>query len=191
MKKEVLVEVSARHIHLTNEDVEKLFGKGYQLTPVKWLSQPGQFQSAEKVNIHGRKRDLNNVSILGPVRKASQVELSLSDCISLGVDGVLRESGDIDGTPGIEISAGDTKLTLDKGVIVAQRHIHMTQKDAVDFGVKDKQIVSVKINSERGLVYDNVVVRVSDNFSLAMHVDTDEANAAFVKKDTHGEVIIK
>lgn len=190
MKKEVLVEVSARHVHLSREHVDILFGKGYELTPDKWLSQPGQYSCKERVNIIGKKRTLNNVAILGPIRKESQVELSLTDCYSIGVEGVLRESGDIEGTPGIVLETEKGRVTLDKGVIVAKRHVHMTPKDAEEFGVVDKQIVKVKVNSPREVTFGEVVVRVNDNFSLAMHVDTDEGNAALVGKNTMGELII-
>ena len=190
MKKEVLVEVSARHVHLSREHVDILFGEGYELTPDKWLSQPGQYSCKERVNIIGKKRTFNNVAILGPVRSESQVELSLTDCYSLGVEGVLRESGDIEGTPGIIIETEKGSVTLDKGVIVAKRHIHMTPKDAEEFGVKDKQIVKVKIDSPRETVFGEVVVRVRDDFALAMHVDTDEGNAAFIGRNTMGEVIL-
>jgi putative phosphotransacetylase len=189
MKKEVMVEVSARHVHLSQEHVNILFGEGYQLTPDKWLSQPGQFLSKERVNVIGKKKTFTNVAILGPVRKESQFELAYTDCFALGVEGVLRESGDLNGTPGIEVETEKAKVTLDKGVIVAKRHIRMTPQDAADFGVKDKQIVQVKVNTGREVTFGDVVVRVSENFSLAMHVDTDEANASFVGKNTIGEVI--
>lgn len=190
MKKEVLVEVSARHVHLSQEHVNILFGEGYQLTPDKWLSQPGQYACKERVNVVGKKRTLNNVAILGPARKESQVELSLTDCYSVGVEGVLRESGDIEGTPGIVLETEKGRVTLDKGVIVAKRHIHMTPKDAEEFGVKDKQIVKVKLDTGRPVVFDDVVVRVRDDFALAMHIDTDEGNDAFVGKNQIGEVIL-
>lgn len=190
MKKEVMVEVSARHVHLSQEHIDILFGKGYELTPDKWLSQPGQYASKERVNIIGRKKTFNNVAILGPARPTSQFELSLTDCFALGVEGVLRESGNINGTPGIEIETENGKVILEQGVIVAQRHIHMTQQDALDFGVMDKQIVKVNVNNGREVTYGDVVVRVSDKFALAMHIDTDEANAGFVGKDVKGEVTL-
>jgi putative phosphotransacetylase len=190
MKKEVMVEVSARHVHLSQEHVNILFGEGHQLTPDKWLSQPGQFLSKERVNVIGRKKTFTNVAILGPVRKDSQFELAYTDCFALGVEGVLRESGNVEGTPGIELETEKAKITIDKGVIVAKRHIHMTPKDAEEFGVKDKQIVKVKVDTGREVTFGDVVIRVNDNFALAMHIDTDEANAAFVGKNTIGEVII-
>jgi len=179
--KDIKLEVSARHIHLTQEAVETLFGAGHTLTPKKELSQPGQFACEERVTIVGPKKNIERVSVLGPVRSACQVELAKSDCFALGIMGPIRESGDIEGTPGVELITETGSLTLDKGLIVAKRHIHMTPEDANEFGVKDKDIVSVEVESEgRKLVFGDVVVRVSDKFSLAMHIDTDEGNAANV-----------
>ncbi|MBQ9340896.1 MAG: phosphate propanoyltransferase [Lachnospiraceae bacterium] len=191
MKNEVMVEVSARHIHLTQEQIEVLFGKGHQLTVKKELSQPGQFASEERVTVIGPKRSLERVSILGPARKAAQVELSKTDCMSIGLKDVpVRESGDIEGTPGVTLKTEFGELTLDKGVIVAKRHIHMTTKDAEEFGVKDKDVVSVETNCDgRKLTFGDVVVRVSDSYALAMHIDTDEANAGNISGDVTGIVI--
>ena len=191
MKNEVMVEVSARHIHLTQEQIEILFGKGHQLTVKKELSQPGQFASEERVTVIGPKRTLERVSILGPARKAAQVELSKTDCMSIGLKDVpVRESGDIEGTPGVTLKTEFGELTLDKGVIVAKRHIHMTTKDAEEFGVKDKDVVSVETNCDgRKLTFGDVVVRVSDSYALAMHIDTDEANAGNIAGDVTGIVI--
>ena len=191
MKNEVMVEVSARHIHLTQEQIEVLFGKGHQLTVKKELSQPGQFASEERVTVIGPKRTLERVSILGPARKAAQVELSKTDCMSIGLKDVPeRESGDIEGTPGVTLKTEFGELTLDKGVIVAKRHIHMTTKDAEEFGVKDKDVVSVETNCDgRKLTFGDVVVRVSDSYALAMHIDTDEANAGNIAGDVTGIVI--
>ena len=179
--KDIKLEVSARHIHLTQEAVETLFGAGHTLTPKKELSQPGQFACEERVTIVGPKKNIERVSVLGPVRSACQVELAKSDCFALGIMGPIRESGDIEGTPGVELITETGSLILDKGLIVAKRHIHMTPEDANEFGVKDKDIVSVEVDSEgRKLIFGDVVVRVSDKFSLAMHIDTDEGNAANV-----------
>lgn len=191
MKNEVMVEVSARHIHLTQEQIEVLFGKGHQLTVKKELSQPGQFASEERVTVIGPKRSLERVSILGPARKAAQVELSKTDCMSIGLKDVpVRESGDIEGTPGVTLKTEFGELTLDKGVIVSKRHIHMTTKDAEEFGVKDKDVVSVETNCDgRKLTFGDVVVRVSDSYALAMHIDTDEANAGNISGDVTGIVI--
>ncbi len=179
-----IIETSARHVHVTKEHLEILFGKDYELTVKKALSQPGQFASNERVTVVGPKKELANVSILGPVRPASQVELSATDARSIGVDIAIKESGDIAGTPGCKLVGPCGEVELTEGVIVAKRHIHMTPADAEKFGVKDKEIVSVKAESAvRGCTFDDVVVRVSEKFALAMHVDTDESNAAFGVKE--------
>lgn len=192
MEKEVLVEVSARHVHLTAEQVEILFGRGYELTQDKMLSQPGQFLAKERVNIVGKKKELLNVAILGPVREAAQVELSLTDCFSIGVNGELRDSGNISGTSGIKIYTEKAAIELNEGVIAAQRHIHMTPNDALNFKVKDKQLVDVKISNGlgRSLIFSDVLIRVSDKYALAMHIDTDEANAARISGITEGFIIV-
>ncbi len=179
-----IIETSARHVHVTKEALEILFGEGYELTNKKDLSQPGQFACVERVNVVGPKRELANVSILGPVRSACQVEISATDARSIGVDAVIRESGDIAGTPGCKLVGPKGEIELKEGVIVAKRHIHMTPADAEKFGVKDKEIVSVKAESAvRGCTFDDVVIRVSEKFALAMHIDTDESNAAFGVKE--------
>lgn len=185
----VLVETSARHVHVTQEDLETLFGKGYQLTVKKMLSQPGQYASGEKVTIVGSKGQLN-ASILGPVRNASQVEVSLTDARSIGVTAPIRESGDIAGSGACKLVGPCGEVELKEGVIAAKRHIHMTPADAAEFGVKDKDVVSVKVESDgRSLTFGDVVVRVSEKFALAMHIDTDESNAGCVAPGTMGEVI--
>ena len=186
---QVLVETSARHVHVTQEDLETLFGKGAELHVKKMLSQPGQFASEERVDVVGPKKTLSGVSILGPVRKASQIELSLTDARSIGIVAPIRESGDIAGTPGCKLVGPCGEVEVKEGVIAAKRHIHMTPADAEAFGVKDKDIVSVKLDTERGLTFGEVVVRVSDNFALAMHIDTDESNAACAAGKVYGEVI--
>ncbi len=190
MEKKVLVETSARHIHLTKEAVEALYGKGAELTVKKMLSQPGQFACGnEKITLVGPKGSLA-VSVLGPERKSNQVELSYTDARALGLAGVpVRESGDTAGTPGLKLVGPAGEITINEGVIIAKRHIHMTPADAEAFGVKDKQIVKVKINSERSLIFDDVVVRVNPNFALAMHIDTDECNAASAFGEVYGEVL--
>ena len=178
MSEKILVETSARHIHLTQETVEKLFGEGYQLTVKKMLSQPGQFATNEKLTIVGPKGELK-ASVLGPVRKANQVELSLTDARTIGVKALVRESGDIEGTEGCKLVGPCGEVTIENGVIAAKRHIHFHSSDAEKFGVTNGQIVSVKVDSQdRSLVFGDVVCRVSDKFSLAMHIDTDESNAA-------------
>lgn len=179
MLKPVPVEVSARHIHVTAEALEILFGEGYSLTLKKELSQPGQFAAEERVNIIGPKRELKNVSILGPVRKAVQVEISATDARSIGIAAPVRESGDIAGSPGCKIVGPRGEIDINEGVIVAKRHIHMTPADAGKYGVENGQTVRVEILSDgRSLVFGDTVVRVSENFRLAMHIDTDEGNAA-------------
>ena len=188
MSMKVLVETSARHIHVSREHLDILFGEGYELTKKKDLSQPGQYACAERVDVVGPKKTLPGVSILGPVRPATQVELSLTDARSIGVVAPIRESGDIAGTGACKLVGPCGEVEISEGVIAAKRHIHMTTADAAEMGLVDKQIVSVKIGSEgRETVYGDVVVRVNDNFALAMHIDTDESNAACA--GTEGEII--
>ncbi len=183
----ILVETSARHVHLTAEDIETLFGKGHQLTKKKDLSQPGQFACEERVTVVGPKKELAGVSILGPARPASQVELSLTDARSIGISAPIRESGDVAGSAGCTLVGPCGSVVLTEGVIAAKRHIHLTPASAAEYGVADKQIVKVKTNGVRPLVFDDVVVRVSEKFAPAMHIDTDEANAAYGVNE--GEII--
>ena len=185
----VLVETSARHVHLSAEHLEILFGKGAELTVKKMLSQPGQFACEERVTVVGPKRELANVSILGPVRPATQVELSLTDARSIGLSAPIRESGDVAGTPGCKLVGPSGEVEIAEGVIAAKRHIHLTPADAEAFGVEDKQVVSVKLDTERSLVFGDVVVRVSEKFAAAMHIDTDESNAAAAVGEVFGEII--
>lgn len=188
--KEILVETSARHVHLTKEHLEILFGKGHELTVKKMLSQPGQFASEERVTIVGPKKEIKNVSILGPVRPESQVELSLTDARSIGVTALVRESGDLEGTFGCKVIGPCGEIDLEKGVIAAKRHIHLTPEDAEEFGVCDKEVVSVELNTEgRSLVFGDVVCRVSPKYALAMHIDTDESNAAGCNGVVYGKII--
>lgn len=188
---QVLVEVSARHVHLSQQDLETLFGPGYELTVKKMLSQPGQFACEERVTVVGPKRELAKVSILGPVRSATQVELSLTDARSIGVQAPVRESGDIAGSAGCKLIGPAGELEIKEGVIAAKRHIHATTADAARMGLADKQIVSVEIPSADGrkLVFGDVVVRVSDSYALAMHIDTDESNAAAMTPNSIGTII--
>lgn len=189
MKKEVLVEISARHIHVSQKDLEILFGEGYELTPKKDLSQPGQFACEEKVTIVGAKGSLK-ASILGPVRPDTQVELSLTDARSIGVTAPIRESGDVAGSGACKIVGPKGEVELAQGVIAAKRHIHMTPADAEKYGIADKQIVSVKVETNgRSLVFGDVIARVSPSYALAMHIDTDEANAALVGPNQMGEIL--
>lgn len=180
---------SARHVHVSQEDLEILFGKGYELTKKKDLSQPGQYACNEKVTIVGSKKEMA-ASILGPVRPASQVEISLTDARSIGVDAPIRESGDVAGSGACKLVGPCGEVELKEGVIAAKRHIHATPEDAEKLGVKDKDVVSVKIDTDgRSLVFGDVVVRVSPKFALAMHIDTDESNAAGCGREVYGEIV--
>ncbi len=190
MEKKIIVETSARHVHVSKEDLAVLFGEGYTLTKKKDLSQPGQFACEERVAVIGPKGQFPAVSILGPERKETQVEISASDARTLGVKPPVRESGDLDGSAPCKIVGPKGEIEIDQGVIIAKRHIHMTKADAAEFGVEDKQIVSVKIDSpERSLIFGDVVVRVSDSYALAMHIDTDESNAVLAGPGAMGEII--
>lgn len=188
--KQFIVETSARHVHVTQQDLETLFGKGYQLTPKKNLSQPGQYACEERVDVVGPKKTLARVSILGPVRPETQVEISLTDARSIGVDAPIRESGDIEGSGACKLVGPAGEVDLSQGVIAAKRHIHMPPEDAAEMGVSDKEIVSVKVSTQgRALVFGDVVVRVSPKYALAMHIDTDESNAACAVGGTMGEIV--
>ena len=183
------VEASGRHVHLSRKELDALFGTGYELTKAKALSQPGQYASKERLTVVGPKGAFHNVVILGPVRKESQVEVSLTDCLQLGVKAPIRESGDIEGTPGIVLVNGDKSVSLDKGLIVAKRHVHMTPEDAEKLGVKNHDIVKVKVEGARPLIFDDVVIRVSPKFATYMHIDYDEANACGFSKGIRGRII--
>lgn len=190
--KKILVETSARHIHLTKETLEYLMGEGFELTPKKMLSQPGQYVSTTRLNLVGPKKSIANVSILGPVRSVNQVEVSLTDVRTLGASAHVRESGDVKGSGAIKIVNPENgkEVDLSEGLIVAKRHIHMTSKDAEEFGVNNGDNVKVKIEGTgRSLVFDDVVIRVSDKYSLAMHIDTDESNAAACSGEVFGTLI--
>lgn len=192
MENKVLVETSARHIHLTEEAVNALYGEGATLTVKKELSQPGQFAAAnDKITLVGPKGTLA-VSVLGPTRKANQVELSFTDARALGLAGVpVRESGDVAGTPGLKMVGPAGEIDITEGVIIAKRHIHMTPEDAKAFGIEDKQVVKVKVaNDSRTTIFDDVVCRVHPTYALAMHIDTDECNAAAAFGTVYGEVIL-
>lgn len=191
MEKKVLVETSARHVHLTEEQIEVLFGKGAKLTHKKDLSQPGQFACEERVSVVGPKKQIDRVIILGPARKAGQVEISFTDARTLGIDAPVRESGDVAGTPGCKLVGPCGELELSEGVIVAKRHVHLDPATAEQFGVSDKQIVSLKIDNGLGrtTVFGDLVVRVSPSFAPAVHLDTDESNAACAFGVCYGEII--
>ena len=187
---QVLIETSARHVHLSKEHIDILFGAGHELTFKKALSQPGQFACEERVTVVGEKKEIKNISILGPARSATQVEVSLTDARTLGVKAPVRESGDIAGSGACKIIGPCGEVEISEGVIAAKRHIHLTPEAAAEMGVKDKQIVCVKIDSDgRKTIFGDVVIRVSDKFSPAMHIDTDESNAAGCVPGMMGEVI--
>lgn len=189
MKKTTPVNLSNRHAHLSKEHVEILFGKGHSLTVMKDLSQPGQFACEERVDVVGSKGTLKNVRILGPERPETQVEVSIFDARSAGINPTIRQSGAIDGTPGCKLVGPAGEVMLEKGVIVASRHIHMSTADGVNLGLKDKDIVSVRVGNERSIVLENVLVRVHDTFALDMHIDIEEGNAAGIKGGELGEII--
>lgn len=184
----VPVGISNRHIHLSQEDLETLFGKGYQLTPVKDLKQTGQFAAEETLTIATKKGVIQNVRVLGPTRSKTQVEISRTDSFALGLRPPVRDSGALEGSEGVTIIGPEGSIKLDEGVIIALRHIHMSPVDAEQFGVQDKDIVTVKVDGERGLVFENVLVRVRDDFVLEFHIDTDEANAAGLANNQEVEV---
>ncbi len=189
MEKTVLVEISARHLHVTKEHLEVLFGKGHELTHKKDLSQPGQFACEERVQIVGPKGTLN-ASILGPERPDTQVELSLTDARTIGVVAPIRESGDVKGSAACKLVGPCGEVELECGVIAAKRHIHMTPEDAAKYSLADNQNVKVAVKTNgRSLIFDDVVVRVSEKYALAMHIDTDEANAAAVPGSTTGIIL--
>lgn len=191
MSNKVLVETSARHVHLTEDQIEILFGKGATLTHKKDLSQPSQFACEERVTLVGPKKPIANVIILGPARKVGQVEISYTDARTLGIDAPVRESGDVAGTPGCKIIGPAGELDLAEGVIIAKRHVHLDPATAEQFGLSDKQIVSLKIDNGlgRSTVFGDLVVRVNENFAPAVHLDTDEANAACAFGKCFGELI--
>ena len=186
---EFIVETSARHAHISEEHLKVLFGEGAELVVKKMLSQPGQYASEQKIQVVGPKGSLM-MSILGPTRKDTQIEVSLSDARTLGVKALIRESGDIKGTAGCKIVGPCGEVELTEGVIAAKRHIHATTKDAAELGVTNGEIVNVEVKTEgRSLIYGDVVVRVSDSYELAMHIDTDEANAAACSGVVYGRIV--
>jgi len=186
----IVAGVSARHLHLSEADLKVLFGENAQLTPIKDLGQPGQYASEEKVKVEGPKGSFESVRVLGPVRKDTQVEVSLTDAYKLGVVPPVRDSGDIDGTPGVKLIGPAGEVDLEKGLILAKRHIHMTPEDAVKFDVEDKDIVSVLCDTEgRKTIFQDVLIRVSPKYALEFHVDTDEANASFLKTGNEIQII--
>ena len=190
MEGKVLIEVSARHAHLTQEVLEALFGEGYELTPKKYLSQPGEYAAEERVTIVGSKGEINNVIILGPTRKYTQVEISLTDSRKLGVNALIRESGDVEGTCGCKLIGPAGEIELDNGVIIAKRHIHLKPEQAKQLNVENHEIVEVKIETPyRTTTFGDVVVRVNESYDAAMHIDTDEGNAAGIDCTTYGVIV--
>ncbi len=187
--RQVKVGVSNRHIHLDRKAMDVLFGKDSELHPKKELGQPGQYAAEETVTLKGPRGELKRVRVLGPLRAQTQVEISVTDGFAVGVKPPVRESGQLEGTPGIEVIGPKGSVVLDEGVIVALRHIHMHTSDAERFGVKNGQIVQVKVGGDRGGVLDNVVVRVSPKFDLEMHIDVDEANGLGIATGDFVEVL--
>ncbi len=191
MANAVIVETSARHVHLTQADIETLFGAGHELTVKKMLSQPGQFACEERVDVVGPKNTIKNVSVLGPARKASQVEISLTDARTLGISVPVRESGDLAGSAPVKLVGPVGEVELVEGAIAAKRHIHLTPETAEKLGLKDKEIVMTRLDTPRALIFDDVVIRVSASFADAMHIDTDESNAACAFGSYNAEIIKK
>lgn len=189
MSYKVPVGLSNKHLHVSAADLEKLFGKGYRLTPSKPLKQPGQFACEEKVDIVGPKRILKNVRILGPVRPETQIELAMTDARTIGIAAPIRESGKLPGTPGVKLVGPAGEVEVDHGVIVALRHVHLSAAQAKEAGVVDKQIVSIKVEGERGLTFDNVLVRSGEGHEAEVHFDTDEGNAAGLSNNDMVEII--
>ena len=183
------VGLSNKHLHLRSEDVETLFGKGHQLTPTKALKQPGQFACEEKVDIVGHKGTLKGIRVLGPARKETQVELAMTDARTIGVSAPVRESGKLEGTPGVKLIGPEGEVELDHGAIVALRHIHLSPAQAIEAGVKDKDVVSIKFEGERGLIFDQVLVRSGEGHEREIHLDTDEGNAAGLSNGAIGEIM--
>lgn len=183
------VEASGRHVHLSRECIDILFGKGYELTKVKELSQPGQFACNERVTLIGPKGSMANVVVLGPERKDTQVEISATDALILGLKVPVRESGDVKGSSGILIVGEKSAVKLEEGTIIAKRHIHLTPKDAKKFKVNDKENVKVQVLGSRKLIFDDVAIRVSEHFNSKMHIDYDEANACGFKNGILARII--
>ncbi|TCL62955.1 putative phosphotransacetylase [Hydrogenispora ethanolica] len=185
----VPVGISNRHVHVTQADLETLFGKGYELKPLKPLSQPGQFAAEEVVNIIGPKKSIDKVRILGPVRSATQVEISRTDSFTLGVNAPVRDSGSVSGSAGVILEGPQGRVELKEGVIIAQRHLHLHTDEAAELGLKDKEWISVQFDGERSITFNKVLVRVHPNFAKDLHLDTDEANAAGLNNGDLGTII--
>ena len=188
--RKVEIEGSGKHCHVTRDTLDKLFGKDFELVVKKMLTQPGQFATPHKVKVVG-PRNSTELTIIGPCRKADQIELSMTDARSLGFECPIRESGDLAGSPGCKLVGPEGEVDTDEGVIIAKRHLHLTPEDAGEFGIEDKQIVMVKVTGERSLIFDEVVARVSSEYATYIHIDYDEANAAAMNPDIiMGEIIL-
>ena len=188
---QVTIEGSGRHIHMTKECLEALFGAGYELEVKKYLSQPGEFASNSRVDIVGPKGVIKGITILGPCRKFTQIELSFTDARILGVDAPIRESGNIEGSAPVKLVGPAGTVDLKEGAIIAKRHLHITTKDAEEYGIQDKEIIQIKVGGARALIFDEVVARVSDNYATAVHLDYDEVNAAALFGDNAVGVVLK
>jgi len=186
-KKPVIANVSNRHMHISRSDLDKIFGVGYELRIKNKLMQPGEFASEETVTIVGPKGKIDRVRVLGPIRKATQIEISRTDSFTLGLNAPVRLSGDVKGSPGIKIIGPKGEVEIPEGVIVAKRHVHMTPEDATYYGIKDGEIIRVKTSGERAVIFEEVVARVSEKMALECHLDTDEANAAGLK---NGDLVV-
>ncbi len=189
MKNMLPIALSNRHAHLSKEHIQILFGEGYELKKMKDLSQPGQYACEEKVDVVGTKNTLKGVRILGPARNKTQVEVSLTDGFTLGVVPPVKDSGDLAGSPGAKLVGPKGEVEITEGIIAAARHIHMHTSDAEEYGVKDKDRVKIRVNGDRGLIFENVLVRVHKDYALEMHIDVDEGNAAAVKNGDMVELI--
>ena len=189
MSNEVLINISNRHLHLSEDHVEILFGESHKLTNIKDLIQPGQFACDETVEIIGPKGAIAGVRVIGPTRKQTQIEILIADAYKLGVPSVIRDSADLKDTPGIKVKGPCGEIEIEEGVIVAARHLHLHSDEAAELGYKDKDIIKVKVDGARGIVFENVLVRVSDSYKLEMHIDVEEANAALVKNGQLGQII--
>lgn len=189
MSHKINIGISNKHLHLSKEDLAKLFGEGYELTPIKDLVQPGQFASEERVDVVGPKGTLKGLRVLGPVRKETQVELAATDARKIGITAPVSESGVLDGTAPCKLVGPKGEIELDRGVMIAWRHVHLSADQAKELGLKDHDIISVRFGGERGLTFDNVLVRAGDGNEKEMHLDTDEANAAGIAPGMDGELI--
>ncbi len=186
MNQRIPIEVSARHIHLSQKDLEALFGKNYKLKKLRQLTQPCDFAAEETVNLKVNSKILKNIRIVGPTRDKTQVEISMTDAINLGINPCIRNSGDIKGTPGAILISPKKKIVFKEGIIIAARHIHCATNEAKELGLKNGMVVSVKIDGKRGIIFNNVLIRVKDDYKLCLHLDTDEGNAAGIDKKGKG-----